>query len=193
MGARIMVTGVPGVGKSSICRHVSMPESIIPLEFGRLMLRLGKEKGLIQRYEELEALDLALRSELQAAVVEQVLRESSMGTVLIDGHLVVDSAEGFVPGFPADQLSRIRLDAIMILTAPANDIVKRRIRRRGGDSAEVDTRRDRITLHESLATQAALFYALQGESILDVIENAEGELDKTVDQVIAKMAGIVPL
>jgi len=157
------------------------------------MFKVGRERGVVDRFEELNNLDLSIRTELQAAVVEQVLRESATTTVLIDGHLVVDSIEGFVAGFPGSQLGRINLDAIVVLTAPPSDVIARRIRKgSAGTNSLTSDAEARAILHESLTIQAALFYALQNESILEVVKNVENELDKTVRQVIDKVARIVP-
>lgn len=190
MPARIMVTGVPGVGKSSVCRHLRMPPTINALDFGQLMYSEGRREGILTGRDDLHHLGLNDRMMLQRKVVETVRSRSDDTTVVVDGHLLVDTDAGFVAGFPADQIEIVDLHAIAVLIADPKDVLTRR-EKRGDFTSRPVPNLVHVRVHQDLTLNAALFYALQHRVRIVVIPNDNDELGRTVTEFLKAIDDLV--
>lgn len=125
---RILITGVPSVGKTSVALGIRQTiPSVGVCEFGRLMAMIGKQRNILEDYRDLPDLELNDRSNLQIAAAAHVAKLDQ--AVAIAAHLVVRAPEGYVDGFPEPALSCLQLTGIMMITAEPRQIHSRRSRR----------------------------------------------------------------
>jgi adenylate kinase len=192
MAARIMVTGVPGVGKSSVVSHPRIPAFGLSVRnFGAVMYNIAKAASILSSPPELEAIDLNVRVGLQAKAAEEIDREANSVPVLIDGHLLVDTSRGFVPGLPIECVQKLKLDAIVVLSATADEVLQRR---RTNSSKYAMFRNDveRVDLHQKALLEASLYYAVLSQASFEVLRNPDGKLDQCVDDFQRVLRSIVP-
>jgi adenylate kinase len=180
--SRIMLTGVPGVGKTTVSQHPLIADMGVTVRnYGQLMFSLGKQKGIISVFKDLEGLTIEQRAELQADAARKIAEDTSAIAIAIDGHLIVDTPSGFVPGLPLDCVSTLNLTSIVLLWAKPKDIVTRRnnnvdkysMLKRWSDD-------ERIDIHQKVVFQISLQYSLLSQASFDVLDNSQDELDKTV-------------
>jgi adenylate kinase len=121
----ILVTGIPGVGKSSLSVECANNSAHMKaFEVGQLMFELGAREGLLRSKEELGTLDIEVRRDLQNRVVRQIVDQDSQG--LLVAHLVVSTPDGYVPGFPDQAMESLQIDAVAHIVASTSDIERRR-------------------------------------------------------------------
>ncbi|MFQ5999085.1 MAG: AAA family ATPase, partial [Candidatus Bathyarchaeia archaeon] len=130
MKQRILFVGLSGVGKSTILDQLeqlakSNGAKISFVNYGSLMMDLA-EKSISDR-DDIRKASHEFQHELQSKAADKVLQSSSNDqVVVVDTHLLVKTASGYLPGIPDDVLSRIKPDLIVLLEAPVEDIVHRR-------------------------------------------------------------------
>ena len=182
MAPRLFLTGVPAVGKTSIAGSPRLPhERVATAEFGRYMLDAGLRRGEIDSLEQLKAASPALRARLQSDAVERINDESSTMPLIIDGHLIVATRVGFVPGIPPEQIDALQLSAIVIIRATSADILLRRNARPEKYSSSAMNNGDSIDLHDELTRAAALFYSLSKAVPISVVWNHQEKLDGAIN------------
>lgn len=194
MVPRIMVTGLPGVGKTTLTSHSQIQEmEIRVVSFGKEMVGLGKTQKLIKNEKDIESLEFDKRVTLQIETAEKILSITDL-PVIIDGHLIVDTPAGIIPGLPQDCISKLSLKAIIQLTAPDDEI----IRRREGRSKKYSLLREwtnveRVKQNKFLLSEACLYYALLSDASFEVVENPKGFLEeKTLVRFIELLRIIIP-
>ena len=194
MQPRIMVTGVPGVGKTTICKDARVGDyPVLVQTFGELMLFIGREKELVKTSKDLTKISLQVRQELQRLAVERIRHDAQAMPIVIDGHLLVDTPTGFVPGLPHECVSALDLTAIIILTAPANDVLLRREKNKAKyELLNGAAGPDRINLHEDLLIKASLQYALLSGASLECVPNRQNEIDETVGTLLGLLDRLIP-
>lgn len=183
MKNRIMVTGVPGVGKSTVLASAIINEHFDVFEFGDQMLRLGSAFNVNTKADILK-LPIAQRVQLQTAVAGLIVSDPSRRNTLIDGHLLVASTSGFAPGLPYSCIAMLGLTAVVFLTAEPSEIVGRREKEKakyettpGWDSP------DKVAEHQELARNASLTYTLMSEASYTTLVNAEDQQKQTAHKL----------
>lgn len=182
--SRIMITGVPGVGKTTVSQHrVIADMGVTVRNYGNLMLSLGKQKGILSDFKDLETLTLDQRAELQTDAARKIAEDTTAIAVAIDGHLIVDTPSGFVPGLPLDCVSTLNLTSIVMLWSDPEDIVTRRsnhmnkysMLKRWSDEARIKT-------HQQIVFQVSLQYSLLSQASFEILDNLQDRVDKTVKE-----------
>ena len=189
--ARIMLTGVPAVGKTTIATHPLLDDVIERVTFGKIMEELGLRKKIIKAPGDLPALGLSDRSRLQKLAVEVVLKKSEVASVLIDGHLTVESTAGLVPGLPYECVSSLKLTAIVVLTAMPQEILKRR---ENDPPKYVSYRNDeaRVKFHQETLLAGAWTYAMLSGAAFDAVQNPHDRQPETASMLKDLLARLMP-
>jgi len=115
---KIIMTGIPGVGKTTLLAKVveiikSHDKSVNVLSFGTMMFEIAKENGLKER-DELRKLPLKEQQNLQKIVAEKIAAQTDE-LVIIDTHAFIHSPEGYYPGLPEHVLKIIKPTNLVLL------------------------------------------------------------------------------
>jgi len=181
---RIMLTGVPGVGKTTVSQHPLIADMGVTVKnYGQIMFSLGKQKGIVSVFKDLDTLTIDQRVELQADAARKIAEDTSAIAVVIDGHLIVDTASGFVPGLPLDCISTLDLTSIIMLWAEPKEVVTRR-------SNHVDkysmlkqwSDSERVKTHQKVVFQVSVQYSILSHASFDVQNNRQNKVDETVKE-----------
>ncbi|MGB9837828.1 adenylate kinase [Methanothermobacter sp.] len=162
----IVIVGVPGVGKTTVCGILSEKLDHTFINYGELMLEVAEERCLAGTLDELFRLSM---DQQHSVWREAALRVSEMKGVLLDLHGLDRSPLGYLVSLP---LEFITPDLIIILESDPHDIIKRRI----ADSKRRmrDTPSGLVEHMELLRTAMFVCAALMG-SIVSVVENRTPE------------------
>ncbi|MHB8586505.1 MAG: adenylate kinase [Thermoplasmatota archaeon] len=183
----IIVTGVPGVGKSTVLGiakdHAQMPVVI----YGDEMIRVARERGVAKDRDEMRRLNPQIQREIQEEAARSI---GTMGNVIVDTHCSIKTPGGYLPGIPAWVAERLKPSQILLVEAPPEAILSRRAndptRKRDSDSVM------EIAEHQSVNRAFATAVATLTGATMKIIENREGQVPQTRDAVIAALALVKP-
>jgi len=169
----IIAMGLPGAGKTTVLKGLKTDYEIH--NFGDLMFEIEKEKFGIKDRDEMRKIPIGKQKQVQKLVYKKL---SKMGDkVILDTHCSVSTPKGFFPGVPFDYLKMIKVDALVLVTADAEEVEKRR--------AEDPTRardKDDIALHDQMNKAFLAAYSAFTGAPAVVIINRQGKLEEAVAQ-----------
>lgn len=149
---RVIITGVPGAGKTTIAESVKKRiPGLETVNVGDMIFEVAKKKTDIRDRDELrEKLGLKLQQECQEEVSRKI-SEMDAPHILIDTHTSIRTPEGYFPGLSDRSAEMIRPDVIVYLDYNPEEIMERRkndsSRHRDDESAE-DIEKDQKSLIE---------------------------------------------
>lgn len=178
MGA-IVVTGVPGVGKTTVMNAAAEATQRTVVVYGTEMFEVAKRRKLVTHRDEVRKLAPEVQREIQK---EAALRIAKMGDVIVDTHCTVKTPKGFLPGLPAWVLEALKPSSLVLVEADAKEIWKRR----QGDATrdrDPDTIED-IERHQALNRAAAMAYATLTGATVKVVYNRDKKVDEAIRQIL---------
>ena len=173
----IVVTGIPGVGKTTVMKKAAEGMDIEFVTFGTVMVDIAQEIGLAQNRDEMRKLTLEQQKDLQIKSAEKI---ASMGNVILDTHCTVKTPKGYLPGLPEWVVKRINPTAIVVVEADPQEIYNRRAgdprRKRDSDTVE------QIEEHQMINRAAAMTYAVLSGATVKIVFNHDNAIEDAVKQ-----------
>ena len=185
---KVVIVGIPGVGKTTIvlkvlemlkAKKVSASVSI----FGTIMFEEAKKKGIKSR-DELRRLSVPEQKELQSMAAEKIASITD-DVVIVDTHAFISTKEGFYPGLPHNVLEILMPDIFIIITAKPEEIYNRRMK---------DTTRDRdivsiYAIKKELDVTSAMLStcSILCGSPIKMVLNSEGKVDEAAKSIVNGM------
>ncbi|WP_297491070.1 adenylate kinase [Thermococcus sp.] len=181
----VMITGIPGVGKSTITR-LALQRTAIKfrlVNFGDLMFEEALKAGLVKHRDGMRKLDPMVQKKLQLGAARRVVEMAEREPVLLDTHATIRTPMGYLLGFPREVIETIKPNYIVIIEATPSEILGRRLRDLKRDR-DVETE-EQIQRHQDLNRAAAVSYAMHSDALIKVIENHEDKgLEEAVNELI---------
>ena len=188
MTKRVMIVGIPGVGKSTVITNVFnllSQEGIDTkiAEFGKIMFEQARLLSINNR-DQLRKLSIEQQRSLQEMTANHI---NSLGNdvVIIDTHLFIRTEQGYYPGMPLKLLNIINPSHLILITAKAEEIHRRRTddNSRQRDLISIDRISDDLRLSESMISSSSIvsgcpFYIIQNNT--DEIEKASSDICKVI-------------
>ena len=176
MGFRVVVVGIPGVGKSTVVdRFIAGYQGAKLVTFGTVMFEEAKAKKWVRDRDQMRKLPVGKQKKLQKAAATAISKMKEK-VVVVDTHLFIRTNEGFWPGLPFEVVRAMQPTHLVLVEATPADVARRR-------SADTSRRRDAVT-SEGLAQELQLARgfltvasALTGAPML-MVTNAEGKVDE---------------
>ena len=173
----IVVTGIPGVGKTTVIQKAAEGIDIQFVTFGTIMIDIATELGLVKDRDEMRKLTLDQQKQLQIKTAEKV---GKMKNVILDTHCTVKTPKGYMPGLPEWVLRKLNPTAIIIVEADPQEIFNRRAkdmtRNRDPDSVE------QIAEHQMINRAAAMAYATLTGATVKIVFNHDNALEAAVKE-----------
>jgi adenylate kinase len=182
MRLRVVVVGIPGVGKTTVVDKVraGIPESKL-VTFGTVMFEEGSRLKWVSDRDEMRTLPVDKQRRLQTLAAARIARMKET-VVFVDTHLFIRTREGYWPGLPFDVVRALKPTHLLLVEADPEEIARRR-------TSDKTRARDALT-KEELAAELALgrsFLAasstLTGAPML-VVANHEGKSDEAAEIAI---------
>ena len=173
----IVVTGIPGVGKTTVMKKAAEGMDIQFVTFGTVMVDIAKEVDLVQNRDDIRKLTLEQQKNLQIKSAEKV---ASIGNVILDTHCTVKTPKGYMPGLPEWVVKKINPTAIVLVEADAEEIFNRR----ANDSTrnrDPDTK-EQIHEHQMINRSTAMAYAVLTGATVKIVFNHDNAIDDAVKQ-----------
>jgi len=186
----VMITGIPGVGKSTITKLAlkRTKAKFRLVNFGDLMFEEAVKAGLVKHRDEMRKLDPVTQRELQLKAAQKVVEIAREEPVLLDTHATIRTPVGYLLGFPREVIEVINPNFIVIIEATPSEILGRRLRDLKRDR-DVETE-EQIERHQDLNRAAAISYAMHSNALIKIIENHE---DKGLEEAVNELVQVLDL
>lgn len=185
MGA-IIVTGIPGVGKTTVMEAAASKAGRPIVVYGTVMFDVAKERGLVSHRDEMRRLEPAVQKEVQRAAAEKM---AAMGDIVVDTHCTIKTPKGYLPGLPAWVLEALQPEAIVLVEADAEEIRGRR----AGDETRVrdEDSLEAIEEHQEQNRRFAAAYATLTGATVHTVYNHDDAVDAAIEQLLPVVATVV--
>lgn len=175
----IIAMGLPGAGKTTVLKEAVKGTKFKIVNYGDAMFEVALKDGLVSNRDEIRRLPLGKQKEIQKKAAEKLANEK--GDVLLDTHCSIKTRYGYLPGLPHNILKELNPAALVLVVAPAKDIVRRR-------NEDLTRKRDTVSEEEIVeditVNKIYLFSysALTGAPTI-IIENKDGKLGEAVGKL----------
>ncbi len=175
----VIITGVPGVGKSTVIDAAQKAKGYKVVVYGTEMFHVAQRRGLVKDRDEMRKLDPAIQREIQEQAAHAI---AQMGGVIVDTHCTIKTPKGYLPGIPKWVAEALKPKQIILVEASPKEILGRRSndpsRARDADSE------DDIATHQAVNRAAAMTLATLTGATVAIVRNADGKVEETRDQVV---------
>jgi adenylate kinase len=181
MNLRVVVVGIPGVGKTTVVdKLVPKVKGAKLVVFGTVMLEEAKRRRWVRDRDQLRKLTVGRQKDLQklAATRISALKDK---VVFVDTHLFIRTKEGYWPGLPFDVVRAMKPTHLVLVEATPEEVERRR-------SADPSRARDKVSragLKEELDLAREFLVVastLSGAPLL-AVRNVEGKASETAEQL----------
>jgi adenylate kinase len=184
MSRRIIITGVPGVGKTTVVTGaLKLLEqdgiSYKILNFGTYMFEVAQREGMVTDRDEMRKLDKDVQKRLQTLAAKEMAKEK--GNTLIDTHASIKTPNGYLAGLPEWVLKELMPDTIVLVETNEDQILIRRL---------TDETRTRdlegsysIGEHQQFNRSIAAAYSMLTGCTIKYIMNADFLLEKAAQDM----------
>ncbi len=189
----VIVTGVPGVGKTTVLSEFKKKAEeeglkVKIVNFGTYMLDTAVKEGIVDDRDKIRTLPLRRQLELQRLAAQAIIRDAakelgSDGVLLVDTHALVKTVAGYWPGLPRHVLDELKPDMIAVIEASPEEIVARQARDKTRYRADIGGVEGVKRLLEN-ARAASIASAVHYASTVAIIENKEGKADEAASQLL---------
>ena len=183
MKLRVVVVGIPGVGKTTVVERLcSRLEDAKLVTFGTVMFEEATRRKWVKVRDDMRKLPIERQKTLQTTAAEKI---SSMADkiVLVDTHLFIRTKEGFWPGLPHEVSRALKPTHLILVEASAEEISSRRAAdpTRARDSVTKEELEKELQLGRSFLSVSS---TLTGAPML-IVKNAQGKADETAESLAA--------
>jgi len=173
----IVVTGIPGVGKTTVMKKAAEGLDISFVTFGTVMIDIAMELGLVKDRDEMRKLTIDQQKKLQIKTAERV---SKMKNVIVDTHCTIKTPKGYLPGLPEWVIKELKPNSIILVEANPKEIFNRRLndntRKRDPDSI------DKIEEHQHINRAIAMAYSSITGATVKIIYNHDDAIKEAVEE-----------
>jgi adenylate kinase len=183
--ARVVVVGVPGVGKTTVITQASerlnqLGSKTQVLVFGSLMLEEAKKMSIGDR-DEMRKLSVTAQRQLQEMAAKRISTVQGVN-LIIDTHLFINTREGRYPGMPQNLLDILSPTHLVMISADPEEIFARRMQdnTRNRDLISIDEIKNDLEIAVSMIATSSV---LTG-SPFRIIFNRRDKLQDAVSEVV---------
>ena len=178
----VIVTGIPGVGKTTVINSAmelvkeKHGEDVLLLNFGTEMFEVASAQGTIKTRDELRKLPTATQREIQRKAGESIAQKAKSVRVIVDTHTLIQTNNGYLIGLPEWVVRAIQPKTVVLVEADPENIASRR------SSDETRTRDvqivDEVKTHQEMCRAAAVAVGTITGATVRVIKNREGKVEE---------------
>jgi len=185
----IVVTGIPGTGKTTVCNEAlklaeQTRKKIQAVNYGSIMVELSRKRGKLLHRDELRRSGLAFQRSLQAEAAKIISKKTGEveGSLIVDTHLSIKTADGYFAGLPFHVLQLLNPDMFVLVEAEPQEVLSRRFRAK-------TRKRDKVLedeiMEETLFSRlmAATCAVLTGTSV-KIVKNPAGKRTEAAEEIL---------
>jgi adenylate kinase len=195
MNRTVIVTGIPGTGKTTVCtfveklsRKAGVETSVIT--YGTVMMGVLQKCGKTMERDAMRRDTLDSQHQLQSEVAKAIAEKmrQSEGITVIDTHMAIRTPAGYMPGLPHHVLELLNPDMLVLVEAQPSEISSRRMKdaSRKRDEATEDRVKEELLVSRLMAGACAV---ATGAPVKIVI-NADGKQEEAAKDILRAL-GVV--
>ena len=184
----IIVTGIPGVGKTTVLKELVKKAGkkgvkLNVINYASIMLKVANEKGKNIGRDDLRRMPIDLQRALQmeaAKKIEKMISEAP--ETIIDTHMTIRTNNGYWSGIPLNVLKKLHPNLFVLLEAEPSEIVDRRLKdkARKRDKALIENVKEEMGFSRFLAASCA---TLTGAPV-KILKNLAGKQVDVANQLL---------
>lgn len=184
----IIITGIPGVGKTTVLRELEKLAELEKLKittvnYGSMMLEANKLLRKDLERDDLRHASIRLQKRLQDAAATEIDKKiDGLNTVVIDTHMIIRTDVGYWPGLPLTVLEKLKPDLLVLIEADPQEIVTRRTkdRTRIRDKVATEEIKEEIEFARLIAASCS---TLTGAPV-KIVENPAKKAAKVAKEIL---------
>jgi adenylate kinase len=176
---RVVISGIPGVGKSTILEMVSKKSQYEIINFGSLMFDMARDLDLVKSRDGIRKLDVDTQKNLQKKTSNKL---GKMDNIIIDTHMSIKSPAGYLPGLPAWVLTELMVSSYFLIESTPEEIKNRRDTD-STRSRDEDTVTD-IKEHQEVNRYYAVAYSVYSGATIKYIYNPDNHPEIAADNIL---------
>ena len=189
MGRVIVVTGIPGTGKTTVCNETlklaeQTRKKIQAVNYGSVMVELSRRRGNSLHRDELRRCGLTFQRNLQVEAAKIISKKTGEvdGDLIVDTHMSIKTANGYLAGLPFHVLQLLNPDMFVLVEAEPHEVLSRRFRdrTRKRDKVLEDEIMEEILFSRLMAVACAV---LTGASV-KIVRNPAGKQAEAAEEVL---------
>ena len=186
MGKKVVVTGVPGVGKTTVIngameRLAAEGIAYEAVNFGSFMFDVARKENLAADRDEMRKLGKDVQKRLQQAAASEIAAMSADANIIVDTHSSVKTPAGFLAGLPEWVLKELMPDIVVLVETDPDQILMRRL---GDASRTRDMEGARaIAEHQEFNRAVSAAYAMYTGCTVKVVRNENYLLERGIDDL----------
>jgi adenylate kinase len=189
LGRVIVVTGIPGTGKTTVCNEAlklaeQTRKKIQAVNYGSIMVELSRKRGKSLHRDELRRSGLTFQRNLQAEAAKIIFKKTGEvdGDLVVDTHMSIKTANGYLAGLPFHVLQLLNPDMFVLVEAEPHEVLSRRFRdkTRKRDKALEDEIMEETLFSRLMAVACAV---LTGASV-KIVKNPDGKQAEAAEDVL---------
>jgi adenylate kinase len=144
LGRVIVVTGIPGTGKTTVCNELAKlakqaGRKVEVINYGTVMVELSHNTGKSLHRDELRKSGVALQRNLQAEAAKTISKTATdaEGDIIVDTHMSIKTVNGYLAGLPSHVLKLLNPDMFILVEAEPHEVLSRRLK-------DVTRKRDKV-------------------------------------------------
>lgn len=185
---RVIIVGIPGVGKSSLVSKVvellrSKKISVNVSIFGTVMFEEAKKNGIKDR-DDLRKLSVPEQKKLQSMAAKKIASITD-DIVIVDTHAFIATKEGYYPGLPHNVLEILTPDSFIMISARPEEIYNRRMKdtTRNRDIVSIEAIKKELDVTSAMLSTCSILCG----SPIKMILNSEGKIDEVAKGIVSAM------
>lgn len=191
----MIVTGIPGSGKSTVCslveklvKEAGVEASVI--NYGTVMMGILEKHGRSMERDAMRKDNLDTQRKLQKEVAETLSERMSQlpGVKIIDTHMSIKTPEGYLAGLPYHVLQVLKPEMLVLVEAKPRETSFRRMKDAGRkrDEATEKAVEEELLFSRLMAGACAV---LAGAPVRTVV-NDEGKHEEAATEIV-KALGVI--
>jgi adenylate kinase len=190
MDKTVIVTGIPGAGKTTVCNLVEklakgMDVEASVINYGTVMMEILRKHGITMDRDSMRKDSVGSQRKLQREVAEAVAEKIKHlnGLKIIDTHMSIKTPEGYLPGLPSRNLDILRPDLLVLVEAQPKEISSRRTKdaNRKRDVVMEDTVKEELLVSRLMAAACAVY----ASATVKIVINSEGKQKEAAKDILS--------
>jgi adenylate kinase len=191
----IIITGIPGTGKTTVCNMVERlakqaGKKVDVINYGTVMVKILQKYKKEMNRDAMRKADIPCQRKFQRETAEAASEKIAQleGTTIVDTHMSIKTPEGYLPGLPHHALQLLKPEMFVLVEAQPREISSRRMRdaTRKRDEAIEEAVKEELLFSRLMAGACAVLTGVPMKTVI----NAEGKQEEAAKDALKALGQV---